>query len=233
VAARQETPRNRVIQLGLGPHPFLFRAGQYALLGHHGVSEPRPYSIACAPAHAARLCILEFLIQVSESGSPGPHLPTLEVGDRLDVEGPDGGFVLPTGRLGPDILFVCGGTGVAPLRAMLWQLIETGADTRIGLVQSGRTPDELAYAGEFRELANARRIQLVETVTREAPESWQGIRGRIGRAQLEAAMTGPRPLCFVCGPDSLVADVPRLLADLGVPASTIFTEHWADQGQAG
>ena len=51
----------------------------------------------------------------------------------------------------------------------------------------------------------------------------------IGRAQIEAAMTGPQPLCYVCGPDSLVEDVPRLLAALGVPPSRIYTEHWADQ----
>jgi ferredoxin-NADP reductase len=96
-------------------------------------------------------------------------------------------------------------------------------------VQSGRSPSELAYANEFRALAARGHIHLVETVTREAPDSWQGIRGRIGRAQLEAAMTGPQPLCFVCGPDSLVEDVPRLLNQLGVPASRIYTEHWADQ----
>jgi ferredoxin-NADP reductase len=229
VDARQETPRNRIIHVGLGSNPFPFEAGQYVRLGQHGGSERRPYSIACAPAYAARLCVLEFLIQVGDDGSPGPHLPTLEVGDRLDVEGPDGSFVLPTGRLPRDILFVAGGTGIAPLRAMLFQIIDAGAETRIGLVQSGRTPDELAYANEFRELADARRIHLVETVTRDAPGSWQGIRGRIGRAHLEAAMTGPGPLCFVCGPDSLVADVPRQLAELAVPPSRIFTEHWADQ----
>lgn len=228
--SRQETPRNRVIRLDLDGRPFPFEAGQYALLGGSGLGERRPYSIACAPVQAVGLGALEFLIQVGDDGSPGPHLPRLGVGELIDVEGPEGTFTLPSGRLAPDVLFVAGGTGVAPVRSMLWQLLEAkGAPPRIGLVQSGRSPDELAYASEFRALAYAGRIHLVETVTREAPDSWQGIRGRIGRSQLEAAITGGRPLCFVCGPDSLIEDVPRLLNQLGVPTSQIYTEHWADQ----
>jgi NAD(P)H-flavin reductase len=226
VHARQETPRNRVVRLDLGPHPFAFEAGQYVLLGQDGCP-PRAYSIACSPAWTDRRGQLEFLIQVGEDGSPGPHLPRLQVGETVVVEGPDGQFVLPTGRRPPDLLLVAGGTGVAPLRSMLWQVLESGEGTRVGLVQSGRSPDELPFALEFREMAGAGRIHLVETVTREAPASWQGVRGRIGRAQIEAAMTGRRPLCFVCGPDSLVEDVPRLLAALGVSASRVFTEHWA------
>lgn len=229
VSAWQETPRARVIRLGLGRRPFTFDAGQYVLLGQRGLGERRPYSIASAPVHVARLNVLEFLIQVGPDGSPGPHLPRLEEGVWVDVEGPDGDFTLPSGRPAPHILLVAGGTGIAPLRAMLHELLETGTDSRIGLVQSGRNPEDLAFAAEFRALANAGRIQLVETVTREAPISWQGIRGRIDRAQLEAAITGPNPLCFICGPDSLVQDVPRLLSQIGVPPAHIYTEHWADQ----
>lgn len=229
MALRQETPRNRIIRLDLGAHAFHFEAGQYVLLGQPGAAPARPYSIACAPVHAARFNALEFLVQVGDDGSPGPHLPRIEPGEHIDIEGPAGTFTLPSGRVSRHILFVAGGTGIAPLRAMIWQLLETRADTCIGLVQSGRTPDDLAYAGEFRHLAGTGRIHLVETVTREAPDWWQGIRGRIGLAQVEAAMPGPRPLCFVCGPDSLVEEVPRLLVGLGVPASQVYTEQWADK----
>ncbi len=229
VGARYETPRNRVIRLDLGDTPFSFDAGQYALLGQGAAAEARPYSIACSPAESRRHHALEFLIQVGSDGTPGPHLAKLEVGERVDVDGPYGEFLLPTGRLEGGVLFVAGGTGIAPLRSMLWRLLDERADAGIGLVQSGRTPDDLPYSEEFRGLAGEGRIHLVETVTRDAPDSWQGIRGRIDRAQLEAAMPGPQPLCYVCGPDSLVEDVPRLLAALGVPPSRVYTEHWADQ----
>lgn len=232
VHARQETPRNRVVRLSLRGHAFPFEAGQYVYLGQAGAGTPRPYSIACSPDQARQQDALEFLIQVGDDGSPGPHLPSLQALADVQVDGPEGTFILPGGRPPGDVLLVAGGTGIAPLRAMLWQLLTGPGAPRVGLVQSGRTPDELAYAAEFRELALSGRIHLVETVTRDAPESWQGIRGRIGRPQLEAAMTGPDPLCFVCGPDSLVEDVPRHLADLGVASSRIYTEYWADQLKA-
>lgn len=229
VVARDETPRDRVIRLDLGDAVFPFDAGQYVLLGQAADAEARPYSIACSPAESQRLRVLEFLIQVGIDGTPGPHLPKLGVGERVDVEGPHGEFVLPRGRLTGDVLFVAGGTGIAPLRSMLWHLLATPTGVRVGLVQSGRTPQDLPYSEEFRRLASQGRIHLVETVTRDAPDWWQGVRGRIDRAQLEAAMTGVEPLCYVCGPDSLVEDVPRLIASLGVPAARIYTEHWPDQ----
>lgn len=229
VHSRDLPPRNRVIRLDLSGEPFPFQAGQYVLLGQHGGGERRPYSIASAPSEATRHGLLEFLIQVDDRGSPGPHLPSLDVGCLLDVEGPAGGFVLPGPPRPAHVLFVCGGTGIAPVRSMLHELLRTDPSVRIGLLQSGRTPEDLAYGEELRELARCGRIRLAQTVTRDAPGSWTGARGRIGAARLHEAMTGPRPECFVCGPDSLVADVPRLLADLRIPPEQVHTEHWADR----
>jgi ferredoxin-NADP reductase len=66
-------------------------------------------------------------------------------------------------------------------------------------------------------------------VTRDAPESWRGRRGRVNAAELEELIEDVRDTwCFVCGPDSLVEGVPRLLAQNGIPASRIRTEQWAD-----
>ncbi|RPJ75866.1 MAG: FAD-dependent oxidoreductase [Acidobacteria bacterium] len=225
---RVETRRNRIVRLALGRHhPFPYRAGQHVLLGDHGQADRRPYSIANAPVHAARDGALEFLIQVVEDESPGPHLRRLERGTRVDVEGPAGNFTLPsdsdahTARY----LFVGGGTGIAPLRAMAWEVLETQPGARVSLVQSARTPEELSYTAELRALATAGRLSLLETVTRAAADGgWTGTRGRIDAGTL-APLFSPGALCFVCGPDSLVEDVPLVLASLG--AKDVKTEHWA------
>ena len=92
------------------------------------------------------------------------------------------------------------------------------------LVQSARTPGELSYTGELRAAAAAGRLDLVETVTRAEAEGWPGARGRIGLAHL-APLLPAEARCYVCGPDSLVEDVPRLLASLG--ARHVRTERWA------
>jgi ferredoxin-NADP reductase len=220
---RVETPRNRILRLALDGRNFAYRAGQHVLLGDHGQPDRRPYSIAGAPVHASRHGSLEFLIQVVEDESPGPHLRRLQRGAAVDVEGPAGDFVLPETHAAR-YLFVGGGTGIAPLRAMAWQVMETQPAARVSLVQSARTPEELAYTAELRAAAAAGRLDLLETVTRTDEGGWTGARGRLDAVQL-APLFSPEALCFVCGPDSLVEDVPRLLASLG--ATQIRTEHWS------
>jgi ferredoxin-NADP reductase len=223
-----ETPRNRVVRVQR-PRAFsTFRAGQYVSLGDHGQPVRKPYSIASSPAETTRTGELEFLIQVVDGESPGPHLERLETGRLVDVEGPAGTFVMPAGQRPTSAVLIGGGTGIAPLRAMLQQLLDEAPGARIAVLQSARTPEELCYSGELRALAAAGRISLVETVTREAPDSWDGRRGRVEAANLEGLVGGSDTWCFVCGPDSLVEGVPRLLAEIGVPASRIRTEQWPD-----
>jgi NAD(P)H-flavin reductase len=223
-----ETPRNRIVRLGLDGHAPVFDAGQYALLGDHGQLMRKPYSIACSPAQAARDGQLEFLIQVIHNESPGAHMAHLEAGRLVDVEGPFGSFVLPPGARPRAAALIGGGTGIAPLRAMLWQLLSGSPSTRVSVLQSARTPDDLSYSGELHGLAEAGRITLLETVTRDAPSSWRGSRGRADAHTLAGLIDGPDTWCFVCGPDSLVEGVPGLLTSVGVQAANIRVEHWAD-----
>jgi ferredoxin-NADP reductase len=225
VEKRRETPRNLAVRLDLGGRPFPFLAGQYVLLGEAGGGDRRPYSIASSPAEAAASGSLAFLIQVDEHDSPGPHLPSLDPGRCLAVEGPAGDFVLPADVGQAGYLFVAGGTGVAPVRSMLYHVLEAAPTAPVSLVQAGRTPEELSYREEFRTLAREGRIRLLESVTREAPKGWQGVRGRVNASHLEGLLPGRHALAFVCGPDSLVEEVPRILASLGVTGTK--TESWA------
>jgi len=224
-SSRRATPRNLAVRLDLGGRPFDFSAGQYVLLGQAGGADRCPYSIASAPSEVAASGALEFLIQVDEHGSPGPHLPSLAPGRCLAVEGPAGSFTLPAGLPDADFLFVAGGTGIAPIRSMLVEVLRTLPSARVTLVHAARSPEELSYGDEFRSLAREGRIGLVESVTREAPPGWQGVRGRIAAAHLAPLVGGARTVAFVCGPDSLVEEVPRVLGALGV--SNTKTERWA------
>ena len=63
-------------------------------------------------------------------------------------------------------------------------------------------------------------------VTREAPDTWQGARGRITSSELAALIDDPATLCFVCGPETMVADVPRMLTELGIDRGRVRVEEW-------
>ena len=68
-------------------------------------------------------------------------------------------------------------------------------------------------------------IGLTLTATRELTPRWRGSRGRIIAAQLAPLVEDPATLCFVCGPASMVADVPVVLQALGIDRSRIRAEN--------
>jgi ferredoxin-NADP reductase len=217
-------PRARIVRLDLEGQSFPYRAGQAVLIASHGAEKRKPYSIAGAPEDAMSDGSLELLIGVNDTGQPGLHLQVTP-GALVDLEGPVGHFTFPDAPVERRFLFVAGGTGIAPLRAMYRHSVAQGYGD-VSVLYSARSPDDFAYAAELQELAGQGRIDLRMTVTREADQAWTGQRGRIGRDLLRPLLHGPETLCFICGPRALVDDMPKLLADLGVSRDRIRIEEW-------
>ena len=165
---------------------------------------------------------------LGEDGSPGPHLPSLAVGTPVEIDGPIGTFLYPDRLTEPAVLFVAGGSGIAPLRAMLHEALGAPEAPEVSVLYSARTAEEFAFDDELTGLAGQRRIRYEKTVDARNRAMWQGSRGRISRAQLEAVLARPDDtLCFVCGPEALVHEVPRMLGEIGVTPDRIRVEEWA------
>jgi glycine betaine catabolism B len=218
------TPRARLLRLDLGGIPFDYVAGQAVAIANHGAERRRPYSLAGAPEDARRDGWLELLVGVNADGAPGPPL-TLDIGQAVDVEGPLGSFTFPSAPDERRFVFIAGGTGIAPLRAMIRHALLV-PHRNIGLFYSVRTPEEFAFEPELRTLARAGEIELRQTVTRASDVDWTGARGRLTRDALAELVHDPATLCFVCGPPALVDEMPRLLTELGVPRERIRIEEW-------
>jgi NAD(P)H-flavin reductase len=221
------TPRSRLLTLDLQDAPFTFLAGQAVMIGAHGQQMRRPYSIASSPERARERHALELLIGLDVGGRMGPHLPSAEPGTRVDVQGPMGSFTFPERLTHTRLLFVGGGTGIAPLRAMLDHALRAHPAERISLLYSARRADEFAFIDEFQEHERSGRLELHPTVTRD-DESWAGGRGRIGKSHFEAVVHEPQDtLGFICGPHALVGEAVATLVELGMPRAAIKTEEWA------
>lgn len=218
-----ETATTRRIRLALDGTAFRYRAGQAASLSA-GSAESTPYSIASAPHETVREDWLEFLIKVDGSTRFGTGVESLQRDTPIRVEGPAGNFTLPDLSPGVPLLFIAGGTGIAPLRSMILEALHAGPRGSLALVYSARTPDEFAYVHELRALAADGRLSLTLTLTGEA-EDWTHSRGRTGAAHLSDLVT-PRTLAFVCGPPAMVADLPAALVSLGLPRERVRTEDW-------
>jgi ferredoxin-NADP reductase len=218
------TPRTRIIRLDLGSDPFSFKAGQAVVVGLHDEAMRKPYSIASSPQHAIDSNCLELLLPIDNPEPDDPHLERLAAGTKVDVEGPFGTFGLPADADDTAILFVAGGTGIAPLRSMMWDTIERRPATHLALIYSVRSPDEIAYEDELRALSAEGRLDLRVTVTRERRESWLGPRGRIDAALVQSVIRTPETRCVLCGPAAMISDVTSLLSGAGVPGERIVTE---------
>jgi NAD(P)H-flavin reductase len=225
-SVRSATPSSRLVRVDLGGTPFPFRPGQSVTLGPRERSARVPYSMTSAPEDAARDRALEFLIKTDDAGRWGEDFEPLRRGALLGVRGPSGTFVFPDSPRERRFLFIAGGTGIAPVRSMIRHATAAGVPGRIRLLYSARTPLDFAYLPELRAMVRRGEIELSLTATRHMKAGWRGSRGRIVPPQLALLVDDPATLCFVCGPASMVADVPPMLHEMGVEKRRILLEDW-------
>ena len=221
------TPRSRLVRFDLRGQPLSFAPGQAVMVGAHAQTERRPYSIASSPEQTLETGCLELLVAVENDGSLGANFGSAARDTLVDVEGPIGDFTLPTHARDSWLLFVAGGAGIAPLRAMLDHVLRAGPAYRPSLLYSARRADEFAFIDELRAHSDAGLLELHQTVTRDDSPSWTGRRGRVGQAHFEALLHEPAAtLCFVCGPDAFVKESVATITALGVPEAQIRTDSW-------
>ena len=225
-SVRTATPSSRIVRLDLGGALFPFRPGQSVTLGPRESSRRVPYSIASSPEEVSRDAELEFLIKTDAGGRWGEDFEPLRRGAWLGVRAPSGKFVFPESPPERCFLFIAGGTGIAPVRSMIRHAIAARVPGRIRLLYSARSPDDFAYLPELRAMARHGVLELSLTATRSMTPRWRGSKGRIVPPQLALLVDDPATLCFVCGPASMVDDVPPMLSKLGVEKSRILLEDW-------
>ena len=200
------------------------------LTAEDGYRAERAYSIASAPDGARIVLAVERL----EDGEVSPYLAgELRPGDRLELRGPVGGyFVWEPGRGGP-LLLVAGGSGVAPLMAMVRHRAAAGSQVPARLLYSSRTLEDVIFREELERLAGAGDgLTVTHALTRAQPPGWSGYGRRIDAVMLEEVgwRPGERPLIYVCGPTRLVEAVAGDLVALGHDPARVRTERFGPTG---
>jgi ferredoxin-NADP reductase len=130
---------------------------------------------------------------------------------------------------------MAGGSGIAPLMAMLRHRARRNVRNPALLLYSSRSLEDVIYREELDAMARRDpELRVVHTLTRRQPAGWQGYRRRIDREMLADACFPPgrNPNIFVCGPTSLVEAASTLLVELGHEPLTIKTERFGPSGWA-
>src|SRR3954463_10525929 len=159
------------------------QAGQHVdgrLTAEDGYQAQRSYSIASAPEDDH----LVLTVQRLEDGEVSPYLVgELRVGDELELRGPIGGYFVWDVPLGGPLLLVGGGSGIVPLRAILFHRAALRSSVPVRLLYSARTLADVIYREELIGVeADHQGADVRITLTREQPSNWHGYTGRIDRS---------------------------------------------------
>jgi len=212
-----------------------FAAGQYIDVLLSG-GRRRSFSIA-SPPRAARF--LELHVRRVAGGEFTESLFARDPrGMLLSIEGPLGRFTADVAAAGP-LIMVGGGTGLAPLKSMLYHLIETGSGNKEGssgnkegsgrditLYWGVRAQRDLYADAELRELAAATPGFRYHPVLSEAADAWTGRRGWVHAAVLadRASLAGHD--IYAAGPPAMIGAVRTEFVARGADPARLFYDSF-------
>ncbi len=198
----------------------------------------RAYSVACRPEDAAQgRVVFNIRLAVPPAGReqdipPGvvsSYLFSLTPGDTVGVSGPFGDFHVQNSQA--DMVFIGGGVGMAPLRAMIHEQIGKGTTRQMSYFYGARTVADLFYTDEFDAIA-AQHANFTWTPALSDPapgDRWTGETGFIHQIVRTHMKRHPAPEdCeyYLCGPPVMISAVLRMLDQLGVERHTIFNDDF-------
>lgn len=124
-----------------------FTPGQYVLVGDVNYDRPvRSYSIANAPRPDGALTLLVTKVPGGELSS---WLHQLRPGSELLLSGPYGSFVDDLAAPGAR-LYLAGGSGLAPVRALIESALVCGSPPQMSLLFSARSDADVIDDGQLR-----------------------------------------------------------------------------------
>ncbi|MFZ5658152.1 MAG: 2Fe-2S iron-sulfur cluster-binding protein [Pseudomonadota bacterium] len=203
------------------------------LLAHMGehLSSPEPLQRAYSPSLTPQLCDgrLPLLVRldvepgrVERIGRGSAWLFSLQPGERVRYMVPFGDFRLKPGR--HEKIFIGGGAGMAPLRAMLWEALHAGGKERIHFWYGARRAGDVPYEDELRALAAAHDHFDFHVIYSEDDNAGFGPRW-VHEAVHEGLLRSHGALdeCefYLCGPPAMLKATRELLAEIGVSPDRI------------
>lgn len=160
------------------PNILPFQAGQYLSIQVSEEGHRRSYSICSSPdiQHG-----FEMMIDFAPDGLGSNYLKGMQFGDEMKFLGPMGLFTVEEKEPEPELVFIATGSGIAPYRSMLFDLLQLKHDQRkITLLWGMRYVEQLFWQDEFQELAQSFSNFSFHPVVSQALPEWQLCRGRVG-----------------------------------------------------
>lgn len=155
------------------------------------------------------------------------HFMNANIGDAFVLKGPSGQFRFDPAK-DNKVLFIAGGTGLAPFMSMLRHLKVIGSKIDVKMMYSIKYPTEVILREEMERLVKDLNIGMTITVTRPQPgDGWTGVTGHIAENMMrECVVDVPQRMCYICGPLAFVKAVKDALMHCGVDEKRISADVW-------
>ncbi|WP_232846753.1 NADH:ubiquinone reductase (Na(+)-transporting) subunit F [Devosia beringensis] len=213
------------------------RLGLRRLAVHSTEPVTRAYSVANRPQDSGRIVLNIRLAEPPPArpdvmpGIVSSYLFGLATGDSVAISGPYGHF--GASDTNKEMIFIGGGVGMAPLRAIIHDQLEARASGRtISFWYGARSRSELYYADQFDDLARRHaNFRFVPALSEPSPtDGWDGQVGFIHDVVLRAYLRDhPSPEdCeyYLCGPPLMIGAVFAMLDSCGVERTSIFNDDF-------
>ncbi|NBR84858.1 MAG: hypothetical protein EBS84_02855 [Proteobacteria bacterium] len=223
-----ELPDTKTIRLkwpeGYNPD---FKTGQF-------ITVYWPDTPAYKRAYSLSSCALDrgfYEVTVKRDGKMGTRIVDwAKAGDKLWVIPPTGRFLPVFDPPGKHLVCIAGGSGVTPFRGFVREATRRQLDTRITILYSVRTTNDIIFHDEFKQLEQENEhFDFYVTCTRlHTDDPWTGRRGRITADWVKEHIHDPANTVFyACGTNELVEATEHLVLDeLKLPKEQMKTEKW-------
>lgn len=196
-----------------------FRAGQFGVFSIFGQGEA-PFGMANSPTRN------EFIeCSIKRAGKVTAAFHELNVGDTVGFRGPYGnGFPLEE-LSGKNLLFVGGGIGLAPLRSLIQNCLDTRENfSDITILYGARSTGDLVYKDELAEWKGMSGVETVLTVDPGGEDDeWKGKVGFVPTILEEMKPSPENTVLVTCGPPIMIKFVLASAAQLGFTPEQIVT----------
>lgn len=202
-----------------------YRAGQYLDFILSG-GRRRSFSLASAPADGKLLEV--HARRASASGFTGQLFDTMRVGTLLRIEGPLGQFWFRN-ESPRHAVMIGGGTGYAPLRAMLRQLLASGDRRPLTFYWGARTAQDLYEHDWLANIAATRRgfdYRPVLSGPEAGAKPWTGRIGLVHEAALAELGDLANYDVYASGPPAMVEAIRHTFVERGLPRAQLFFDSF-------
>jgi NAD(P)H-flavin reductase len=218
-----ETPDTRTFRLVFKDSAvagsFTFKAGQFGLYSLFGAGEST-FCIASPPTRAGAIeCTFKA------SGKVTRALRDVNRGDTLGFRGPYGNHFPVDEWVGKNVVFVAGGIGLAPVRCVIWNVLDRRDEFGdVTIVYGARSVADLVYKRELEEWAARDDVRLVQTVDPggQTPD-WTGEVAYVTPVVEQTAPSADDAVAVLCGPPIVVKLTLPVLEKLGFSDDHVYT----------